>query len=119
MKIAYVLYPDFTALDLVGPLRGHQPLARRGGALRRAFARSRALRLRSDCDPRPPFDSGSPTKADASTLRLDLRVLLGDRPVRMATRMNSHAVAARLRRARRALSQRRANKRRPAELIHK
>jgi hypothetical protein len=39
--------------------------------------------------------------------------------VRMATRMNSQAVAARLRRARRALSQRRANKRRPAGLVHK
>jgi transcriptional regulator GlxA family with amidase domain len=77
------------------------------------------LQLVIEYDPRPPFDSGSPTKADASTLRLALRVLLGDRPVRMATRINSHAVAARLRRAGRALSQRRANKRRPAGLVHK
>jgi hypothetical protein len=77
------------------------------------------LQLVIEYDPQPPFDSGSPTKANASTLRLALRVLLGDRPVRMATRMNCQAVAARLRRARRALSPRRANKRRPAELVHR
>ncbi|HEY6730511.1 MAG TPA: DJ-1/PfpI family protein [Solirubrobacterales bacterium] len=74
-----------------------------------------SLQLAIEYDPQPPFDSGSPTKADASTLRLALRVLLGDRPVQMATRLNRHSVGARLSRARRALSDRRANKRRPAE----
>jgi hypothetical protein len=74
------------------------------------------LQLVIEYDPQPPFDSGSPTKANASTLRL---ALPGDRSVGMATRMNSQAVAARLRRARRALSQRRANKRRPAELVNR
>jgi transcriptional regulator GlxA family with amidase domain len=62
-----------------------------------------SLQLVIEYDPQPPFDSGSPTKADASTLRLALRVLLGDRPLRMATRMNGQALAARLGRARRAL----------------
>jgi transcriptional regulator GlxA family with amidase domain len=66
-----------------------------------------SLQLAIEYDPQPPFDSGSPTKADASTLRLALRVLLGDRPVRMATRLNRQSAAARLKRARRALSSRR------------
>jgi hypothetical protein len=35
-------------------------------------------------DPQPPFQSRSATKADASTLRLALRALLGDRSVQMA-----------------------------------
>jgi transcriptional regulator GlxA family with amidase domain len=74
-----------------------------------------SLQLVIEYDPQPPFDSGSPTKADASTLRLALRVLLGDRPMQMATRLNRQSAAARLSRARRALSERRPNKRRPAE----
>jgi hypothetical protein len=57
-------------------------------------------------DPQPPFDSGSPTKVDASTLRLALRALLGDRPLQMAAQMNRQAVAARLVRARRTLADR-------------
>jgi transcriptional regulator GlxA family with amidase domain len=68
-----------------------------------------ALQLIIEYDPQPPFASGSPDKADASTLRLALRALLGDRPLQMAARVNGHAAAARLRRARRALRQRRAN----------
>jgi hypothetical protein len=40
-----------------------------------------SLQLVIEYEPRPPFASGSPTKADASTLRLALRILLGDRPV--------------------------------------
>ena len=71
----------------------------------RAVAES--LQLAIEYDPQPPFDSGSPTKADASTLRLALRLLLGDRPVLMASRISGHAVAARLRRFRSALSDRR------------
>jgi transcriptional regulator GlxA family with amidase domain len=65
-----------------------------------------SLQLAIEYDPQPPFDSGSPSKADASTLRLALRVLLGDRPLEMATRLNRHAVTARVRRARRALQKR-------------
>jgi cyclohexyl-isocyanide hydratase len=44
------------------------------------FAKS--LQLMIEYDPQPPFDSGSPEKADASTLRLALRVMLGDHPLR-------------------------------------
>jgi transcriptional regulator GlxA family with amidase domain len=63
-----------------------------------------SLQLVIEYDPQPPFDSGSPSKADASTLRLALRVLLGDRPFQMAARVNRQSAAARFRRARRALS---------------
>ena len=63
-----------------------------------------SLQLIIEYDPQPPFDTGSPSKADASTLRLALKVLLGDRPLRAAARINSHSAAARFRRARRALS---------------
>ncbi|MDP1849867.1 MAG: DJ-1/PfpI family protein [Solirubrobacteraceae bacterium] len=65
------------------------------------------LQLVIEYDPQPPFDCGAPTKADASTLRLALRALLGDRPVQMATRMNRHAIAARFARARAAVTERR------------
>jgi hypothetical protein len=75
MKVAYVLYPDFTALDLVGPY---------GAGL---YAVAGLL------------------EGKASTTHC------------MATRMNSQSVAARFRRARRALSHRRANKRRPSGLV--
>lgn len=61
-----------------------------------------ALQLAIEYDPEPPFDAGSPEKAAASTLRLGMRVLLGDRPFRMAARMNAQQVSARLRRLRRA-----------------
>lgn len=66
-----------------------------------------ALQLVIEYDPQPPFDSGSPTKADASTLRLAFRLLVGDRPVRFATEVIGQASAARVRRARRALTGRR------------
>ena len=72
---------------------------------------AQSLQLTIEYDPQPPFDSGSPSKADASTVRLALRVLLGDRPLQTATRLNRHAAAARLERARQALSRRPANKR--------
>jgi hypothetical protein len=67
-----------------------------------------SLQLLIEYDPQPPFDSGSPTKADASTLRLAFRLLLGDRPFQMAARVNGHAAIERLDRARRALTGRRA-----------
>src|ERR687894_929898 len=63
-----------------------------------------AIQLVIEYDPQPPFDTGSPPKADASTLRLALRVLLGDRPFEMAARVNGHAAIERLGRARRALT---------------
>jgi cyclohexyl-isocyanide hydratase len=63
---------------------------------------AKSLQLVIEYDPQPPFETGSPDKADASTLRLALRVLMGDRPVEMLWRMNGHAAAARLRRARHA-----------------
>jgi transcriptional regulator GlxA family with amidase domain len=62
-----------------------------------------SLQLTIEYDPQPPFDSGSPTKADASTLRLALWVLLGDRPLQAAARLNRQSAAARFRRAQRAL----------------
>jgi transcriptional regulator GlxA family with amidase domain len=67
-----------------------------------------SLQLLIEYDPQPPFDTGSPPKADASTLRLALRILLGDRPMEMVRRVNGHALAARLRRARRSVAARRA-----------
>jgi cyclohexyl-isocyanide hydratase len=76
-----------------------------------------SLQLVIEYDPQPPFDSGSPTKADASTLRLALRVLLGDRPVRAMTQLNRQSAVARFRRARRALAERRAERRPPAQRV--
>jgi transcriptional regulator GlxA family with amidase domain len=63
-----------------------------------------SLQLVIEYDPQPPFDTGSPTKADASTLRLAFKLLLGDRPGQMARRISGHAASARFARARRALS---------------
>jgi transcriptional regulator GlxA family with amidase domain len=68
---------------------------------------AKSLQLVIEYDPQPPFDSGSPTKADASTLRLALKVLLGGRPFQAAARLNRHSGAARFRRARRALARQR------------
>jgi transcriptional regulator GlxA family with amidase domain len=66
-----------------------------------------SLQLLIEYDPEPPFDSGSPEKAAAGTLRLAFRMLLGDRPFEMAARVNKQAATARFRRARRALAERR------------
>jgi transcriptional regulator GlxA family with amidase domain len=70
-----------------------------------------SLQLTIEYDPQPPFDKGSPEKADASTLRLALRILLGDRPFKAAARYNRHSAAARFSRARRALTRRRSTER--------
>jgi transcriptional regulator GlxA family with amidase domain len=70
-----------------------------------------SLQLTIEYDPPPPFKSGSPTKADASTLRLALRILMGDRPVRFFTEVSGQAIGARLRRASNALANRRQTKR--------
>jgi len=63
-----------------------------------------ALQLIIEYDPAPPFDSGSPAKADARTHRLARRIMLGDQPVRAAARFGREVVRARVRRARGALS---------------
>jgi transcriptional regulator GlxA family with amidase domain len=65
---------------------------------------AKALQLVIEYDPEPPFDSGSPDKADAETMRLARRILLGDHPVRTAARFSRQIVSAKLGRARRALS---------------
>jgi len=66
-----------------------------------------SLQLLIEYDPQPPFASGAPDKADASTLRLAFRLLAGDRPLEMIGRVTGHATAARLRRAQRAIAGRR------------
>ena len=131
MKIAYVLYPDFTALDLVGP---YEVISRWPGAEVHFVARTLDP-VRCDCGltviptdtpqtlPDPDLivvpGSGNPVPVlsdevlIASTLRLALRALLGDRAVQMATRMNRQAAAARLARARKALTQRRMKRGQP------
>ena len=63
-----------------------------------------ALQLIIEYDPEPPFDSGSPAKADARTQRLARRIMLGDQPVRAAARFGREVVRARVRRARGAVS---------------
>ena len=79
-----------------------------------------ALQLVIEYDPQPPFDSGSPRKADADTRRLAMRVLITDQPrVKVAAQMGRAIMSARIGRARRALSGRRANSRRPAERVGK
>jgi transcriptional regulator GlxA family with amidase domain len=60
---------------------------------------AKALQLVIEYDPEPPFDSGSPAKADSATMRHARRILLGDRPLRTAARFGRHLVGARLRKA--------------------
>ncbi|HEX7290694.1 MAG TPA: DJ-1/PfpI family protein [Conexibacter sp.] len=43
---------------------------------------AQAIQLGIEYDPQPPFDAGAPEKADASTLRLTARMLMGDAPLR-------------------------------------
>jgi hypothetical protein len=50
-----------------------------------------SLQLAIEYDPQPPFNSGAPTKADASTLRLAFRLLAGDRPVQFVTEVLGQA----------------------------
>ena len=42
---------------------------------------ARSLQLAIEYDPRPPFDGGSPEKVDSGTLRLAMRMMLGDAPL--------------------------------------
>ena len=61
-------------------------------------ALAEALQLAIEYDPQPPFDSGSPANASASTLRLAMKVLLGDRPLRRAADLSRQLAGAWLRR---------------------
>jgi cyclohexyl-isocyanide hydratase len=61
---------------------------------------AKALQLVIEYDPQPPFDSGSPDKADAGTMRLARRVLLGDHAVQKMAAMGLQLVGARIGRAR-------------------
>lgn len=58
---------------------------------------AKAIQLGIEYDPQPPFDAGAPEKADASTLRLAMRLLLGDAPLRTAMATGSRLVGDRLR----------------------
>jgi hypothetical protein len=73
------------------PLRGRRPARGQG--------HDDAL-LVIEYDPQPPFDSGSPDKADAGTMRLARRVLLGDHAVQKMAAMGLQLVGARIGRAR-------------------
>ncbi|QFG22334.1 DJ-1/PfpI family protein [Actinomadura sp. WMMB 499] len=59
---------------------------------------AKALQLLIEYDPQPPFDSGSPDTASASTLRTAARMLLGDRPFATVRRVTGHLLTARRRR---------------------
>jgi hypothetical protein len=157
VRIAYVLYPDFTAYAAAGLLEGEKTTAHwafrnnlramgvevvadrvvwQGNHIsgagvsagidmalaltERVHGRelAQSLQLLIEYDPQPPFPAGSPDKADASTLRLALRMLLGDRPVQLISGVSNHAAAARLRRARHALPTRRRVKRAAGEPTH-
>jgi transcriptional regulator GlxA family with amidase domain len=69
---------------------------------------AKALQLVIEYDPQAPFDSGSPTKADAQTKRLAWQVLIADQPrMKVAAQMGRAIIGARMGRARRALVGRR------------
>ena len=59
---------------------------------------AKAVQLVIEYDPQPPFTSGSPDTASASTLRLAARMLVGDTPLRTLRRVTSHLIGHRLRR---------------------
>ncbi|MFV2173066.1 hypothetical protein ACFHW2_24725 [Actinomadura sp. LOL_016] len=59
---------------------------------------AKALQLLIEYDPQPPFDSGTPATASASTLRLAARMALGDAPFAVVRRITGHLLTARRRR---------------------
>lgn len=63
---------------------------------------AKALQLGIEYDPQPPFDTGGPEKADARTLRIAVRMLLGDHPTQ-AFAIAGHQIRARAARLRRRL----------------
>ena len=58
---------------------------------------AKAIQLGIEYDPQPPFDAGAPEKADASTLRLAMRMLLGDAPLRTAAATGTRLIGDRIR----------------------
>ena len=58
-----------------------------------------ALQLIIEYDPEPPFNSGSFEGASPRTRRLAKRIMLGDRPMRAASKYGREMFRARLRRA--------------------
>jgi transcriptional regulator GlxA family with amidase domain len=68
---------------------------------------AKAIQLGIEYDPQPPFDAGAPEKADASTLRLTARMLMGDAPLRTFAGYGSRMVGDRVRGLRRALATKR------------
>lgn len=63
MQIVFLLYDGMTALDAVGP---HEILCRLPGVSIKRVAKS--LELGIEYDPKPPFNVGSPEKADPELL---------------------------------------------------
>jgi transcriptional regulator GlxA family with amidase domain len=61
---------------------------------------AKALQLAIEYDPQPPFSSGSPDTASASTLRLATRILLGDAPFATLTAYSKRIVSDRVGRLR-------------------
>jgi transcriptional regulator GlxA family with amidase domain len=61
---------------------------------------ARAIQLGIEYDPQPPFDAGAPEKADASTLRLTARMLMGDAPLRTLAGYTRRMIGDRVRRLR-------------------
>lgn len=62
---------------------------------------AKAIQLGIEYDPQPPFDAGAPEKADASTLRLTARMLMGDAPLRTLAGYTTRMVGDRVRELRR------------------
>lgn len=63
---------------------------------------AKTIQLGIEYDPQPPFDAGSPDKAGASTLRLAMRMLLGDEPLKAASDSAKRLASDSFRRLRRA-----------------
>jgi transcriptional regulator GlxA family with amidase domain len=59
---------------------------------------AKAIQLGIEYDPQPPFSSGSPDTASASTLRLTTRMLMGDTPLKTMGSYTSRMVGDRVRR---------------------
>ena len=79
---------------------------------------AKALQLIIEYDPQPPFDTGSPTKADTDTRRLAMSALMAGQPrVKVAAKLARTIMGARLSRARHALSGQRASNRPPLEQV--
>lgn len=57
---------------------------------------AKAIQLGIEYDPQPPYQAGSPDKASASTLRLAMRMLMGDRPVQMMGALGARMASDRL-----------------------